>query len=340
MHYPNNPQNRQVYQEVRHATQASNYQKCQSAQECHEKVVEGHLIPENHLNRLQPKSGKVVVPGKYAAVLGPIRKEFPHVPVSKATVGHFSCIKHDQSLAPFDMFASLAESTDGQLITQILDNLYLRGLMHQRWWMQSRAQSEHAKGQILTQDRPHMQRSAERLAETVSSNHEREGAKLLEIQKQIERFTLINEGPSRCNKYSSMLLHTTFKAAAKPHIAAYQLGITLQSPGQPVRNLLPIQTALIALEDGYIFVISSTPGYHSFAPRCILGNDRSAPTGKHITKAILRNCETLAFSEPYWNCLPGETQQQIVAANTDPTPGTPITVDLLEGTHWELLPTR
>ena len=82
-------------------------------------------------------------------------------------------------------------------------------------------------------------------------------------------------------------------------MTAYQLGITLQPPGQPIRNPLPIQTSLIALEDGYLFMISSTPGYYSLSHRCILGNDRSAPTGKHITKAMLRTCETLAFSEPY-----------------------------------------
>lgn len=340
MHYADNPQNHQVYPKVRKATQASSYQQCQSAQECHEKAIKGHLIPENHLKRLQPKNGCVVVSGRYARALGELRKDFPHVSVGNATVGYFSCWDHDQSFAPFDEFAGLAECTDGRHITQILDNLYLRGLMHQRWWMQLHAQTASETGQILTQDRPHMQRSAERLAEMESHNHEREAAKLLEIQKQLERSTLMNVGTSRCNAYGSMLLHTAFKAVAEPHMAAYQLGITLQSPGQPVRNLLPIQTALIALEDGYIFVISSTPAYHPLAPRYILGNDRSAPTGKHITKAILRNCETVAFSEPYWNSRSGETQQQIVAANTDPTPGTPITVDLLAGTRWELLPTR
>ena len=206
--------------------------------------------------------------------------------------------------------------------------------------MQLHAQTVREAGQILTHDRPHSQRSAEWLAETEAHNHEREAAKLLEIQKQVERSAIMNAGLSRPNEYNSMLRHTAFKATAEPHMAAYQLGITLQPPGQPVRNLLPIQTALIALEDGYIFVISSTPDHHSLALRCVLGTDRSSPTGKHITKAILRNCETVAFSEPYWNSLPGETQQQIVAANTDPTPGTPVTIDLLPGTRWELLPRR
>lgn len=340
MHYADNPQNRQVYPKVRKATQASNYRQCQSAQECHEKAIKGHLIPENHLKRLQPKNGCVVVSGRYARALGELRKDFPHVSVGNATVGYFSCWDHDQSFAPFDGFAGLAECTDGRRITQILDNLYLRGLMHQRWRMRLYAQTARETGQILTQDRPHRQLSAEWLAETESYNHEKEGNKLLEIQKQIERSAIMNAEPSRCNEYSSMLLHTAFKAAAEPHMAAYQLGITLQYPVQLIRNLLPIQVALIALEDGYIFVISSTSDYHSLAPRCILGNARDAPTGKRITKAILRSCETLAFSEEYWNSRPIGTRQQIVAANTDPTPGTPITVDLLSGTRWEPFPTR
>lgn len=298
-------------------------------------------MPESLLKRLQPKSGKVVVAGRYALALGELRRAFPVVSVGDATVGYFTCIEHDQGLAAFDGFTSLNEATGGR-ITEILDNLYLRGLMHQRWWMKLRVKTARGTGEILTHDKPDEAWEGELLSEVEIDNHKRSASNLLEIQKQVERCTKRNMISAQCGAYSSMLVHTAFKAVTEPNMVAYQLGVSLQSPGQLVRNLLPIQATLIALEDGYVFAISSTPEYKFFALRCILdqSNENTAPTSSRITKAILRNCETLAFSEPYWDSLPVETRQQIVAAHTDPTPSTPITVDLLAGTRWEVLPTR
>ena len=341
MHHSNNPQNLRAYQLVRQESQPNRYQECQFAKGCQEKAIKGHLIPESHLKRLQPNSGKVVVSGRYARALGNLRQQFPTVSVGDATVGYFTCIEHDQSLVDFDCFTSLDESADGR-IAGILDNLYLRGLMHHRWWMQLHAQTAPGAGAIITQDKPDNAWLSEFLSAVEIDNHKRNASNLLDIQRQIERCSIRNKSSGRGVGHSSMLVHTAFKAAAEPHIVAYQLGVTLQAPSQPVKNLLPIQTALIALEDGYVFAISSTPEYKSLAPRCILGqsDENTARTSSRITRAILRNCETLVFSKAYWDSLPDETRQQIVAAHTDPTPSTPITVDLLAGTRWEALPTR
>ena len=341
MPYQNNPQNRRAYQLVRQESQPNRYQECQSAKGCQNNAIKGHLMPESHLKRLQPKSGKVVVAGRYALALGELRRAFPVVSVGDATVGYFTCIEHDNGLAPFDGFTSLNEATNGR-ITEILDNLYLRGLMHQRWWMKSRVKTARGTGEILTHDKPDKAWQGELLSEVEIDNHKRNASTLLAIQKQVERCSKRNMISAQRGAYSSMLVHTAFRSATEPHMVAYQLGVTFQAPSQPVRNLLPIQTALIALEDGYVFAISSTPEYKSFALRCILGqsNENTAPTSSRITKAILRNCETLAFSEPYWDTLPVETRRQIVAAHTDRTPSTPITIDLLAGTYWEPLPTR
>ena len=336
------PEDRHPYQSVRRDSQPNRYRKCQSATGCQDTPIEGHLIPKSHLKRLQPKGDKVVVSTKYARALGPLRHEFPTSPVGHATVGYFTCIVHDQDLAAFDRFAELNQATHGN-ITQILDNLYLRGLMHQRWWMRSFAQSAPATGEIITCDKPEREWIAELASAVEIDNHNRNSSKLLDIQKGIEHSSTPNMISAGTPAHGSTLIHTAFKAATtQPHFAAYQLGFTLEDPLLPTTNILPIQTALIALEDGYVFAISSPPEYQSLAHRCILGqsNGNTPPTSGCITKAILTICETVAFSELYWNSLPDQTRQQIIAAHTNPTASTLITVDLLAGTRWEVLPTR
>ena len=308
-------------------TEKHRYQRCLVNNDCTTKqpVIGGHAIPKNHMQRL-PGSNTMKVFTKRR--FGRPENELPlNEGINDATVGYFTCKRHDDMFQEVDLLADITAMPK----QRTLDLMCYRNILYSRWWMHLWAQAS---------ERARYEHAAERQYE-IAKSLRTDDPVMLASQMAIERSIGLGEGPHR------PYLHLVLSSHGKPMLAAAVFGVlqgrtngatheTSDELGQWGPTLVPgHDTNTLFL---HFPADTGTQVINMVLPS--LARGRSTVPGKEVTRAILSSCRDVVFSEDSWSSLPSHERADVISAMMNHPPTDNWTTDIFNGSEWEPVPSE
>ncbi len=249
------------------------------------------------------------------------REELPmEAGIGDATVGYFTCSKHDREFYPADQ-AVITTDVPPQ---QTLDLMAYRGILHARWWIQLWAQASERVGDEWGLERQRQ------IATMLRADDE----KLLQTQLRLER----NLSSSQDHQVSP-IEHLVLTSEGQPVIGAARFGAGISGVDDRGEMELWGMTVVPSTTHNALCIHfdreMGTKAIDAALPSLLKG--RTKFSGEEVTRAILSGCYDVVFSKETWNALMKQERDNVVQEFNPGIRDQRHGIDLFKGKEWTIL---